>query len=333
VTRSAMENAGTMRLAVLDLGVASFHLAVFEASGRGANIALDGRRSWSETVRLGEGVPGQRMSDDALARGLAAVGRLLGDLAAFDPGCPVVTIAAAALASADGGPGFCAEVSRRHGLRVEPLTGEGEARLSYLGARAHSAPRGRGRLAVADLGATSLALATGRGAGCDLVFEIPLGVLSLRDVYLRPERALDRAARERVAATVRFSAGDAARATWDRRPEQLAFTSGTARALGALADELGLRCPGASEIGRAGLARLVDVLAQFRPIELPALGVEEARSDTVAVGAVVLHTLMELLGFGSAVLSPYGHREGAALRDLLRRGQVAMDDRVHTAVT
>ena len=336
-----------MRLAVLDLGLRSFHLAVFETSDRAGNPAggsfaeraagirraasLLCRRSWSETVRMASGTAQQKLGDASLARGLASVKRLLRDKEAFDPTCPVVAFATAALRESEGGPAFCAQVERRHGVAVELLSGEGEARLSYLGARSHVAPPGR--LAVADLGGFSLELASGSGSECDLVFSLPVGVLILRDVYLHPERALDRAARERVAATVRFGAADAARAIWDRRPEMLALTSGTARALGALADELGLRRPGADELGVSALARLADVLAQFRPVELPALGIEESRSDAIAVGAVVFHTVMELLGFDSAVISPRGRREGAALRNLARSGQVSAADRFHTAVT
>jgi exopolyphosphatase / guanosine-5'-triphosphate,3'-diphosphate pyrophosphatase len=324
-----------MRLAVLDLGLDSLHLVVFEAHAGGTRSPLVGRRSWSETVHLAAGMHDARLSESALARGRAAVERLLGDLAAFDRACPLVAIASAALGSTDNGADFIDDLRWRHGLAVELLSPEAEARLSYLGARSYVGTTGR--LAVADLGGGSLELATGAGPACDLVFSVPLGELGLRDLYLstwlRSEGGLDRAARERVAAMVRFAADDAARAVWDRRPDCLAFTSGTAHALGALADELGLRPPGVSALGLRSLARLADILAQFRPIELPALGVEEARSDTVALGAVVLHTMMELLGTTSAVISPCGRREGAALRHLLRGGTISSDDRVHTAVT
>jgi exopolyphosphatase / guanosine-5'-triphosphate,3'-diphosphate pyrophosphatase len=321
-----------MRLAVLDLGLDSLHLGVFETCGRAVGAPLFARRSWSESVRLAATMPGgERLSSAASARALAAVRRLLADLAAFDPACPLVAIASAALGAVDGGAALCEEIQRRHGVEIDRLTCEGEARLSYLGAR--SSVGASGRLAVVDLGGGSLELATGAGAGgCDLVFSVPLGVLSLRDIHLHPERGLDRAARERVAATVRFAAADAARAVWDRRPESLAFTSGTAVALGALADDLGLRRPGARALSLGALGRLADILAQFRPIELPALGVEEARSDTVAVGAVVLHTIMELLSVGAADISPSGRREGAALQSM-RGAVVPVLTRVHTAVT
>ena len=321
-----------MRLAVLDLGLDALHLEVFEAGVDGAT-PLAGVRSWAESVRLAAAFPdGPRLSDTSSMRGLASVERLLDDLARFDPTCPLVAVASAAMRTAVGGPAFCVEIERRHGASVDLLSCEREARLSYRGAT--SSVRTSGRLAVADLGATSLELATGSGPGAsDLVYSVPLGVLSLRDVYLDPLRGLDRAARERVAATVRFSAAEAARAVWDRRPERLIFTSGTALALATLADELGVRPPGCDELDLGQLARLADVLAQFRPIELPALGVEEARSDTIAVGAVVLHTLMELLGAESAMISRRGRREGAALRALASDEQMPASERVHSAVT
>jgi exopolyphosphatase/guanosine-5'-triphosphate,3'-diphosphate pyrophosphatase len=318
-----------MRQAVLDLGLESLHLAVVEACGHGAGARILARRCWSETVRLGAASPdGMRVSPAAFARGFAAVERLLGDLAAFDPGCPVAAIASAALGAAAGGAAFCEEIERRYGIAVGLLTGDSEARLIYLGARSWSTAD---RLVVAELGSTSLELATGAGF-CDLAFSVPVGVLGLRDVYLHPERGLDRAARERVAASVRFAAGDAARAIWDRRPDRLAFTSALPHALGALADDLELRPPGSDALGLSVVARLADVLSQFRPIELPALGVDEARSDTIAVGAVVLHTLMELCGMSSAVISPHGRREGAALLHL-RGSPIPELSRVHLPVT
>jgi exopolyphosphatase/guanosine-5'-triphosphate,3'-diphosphate pyrophosphatase len=323
-----------MRLAVLDLGLDSLHLAVFETDGRAAG-ALFARRSWTENLGLGATLAdGATLGDAAIARALAAVQRLLRDVSLFDPACPLIATASAALCAVEGGAALREEIGLRHGVAVEPLSCESEARLSYLGAR--SFVGNGGRLAVIDLGGRSLELATGAGV-CDLVFSVPLGVLNLRDIYLYPERGLDRAARDRVAATVRFAAADAARAVWDRRPERLAFTSGTALALGALADELGLRSPGERALSVAALGRLADILAQFRPIELPALGVEEARSDSVAVGAVVLHTVMELLNIASAAISPWGRREGAALRHLrgLDAGSPMSGEltQVHTAVT
>jgi hypothetical protein len=43
--------------------------------------------------------------------------------------------------------------------------------------------------------------------------------------------------------------------------------------------------------------------------------------------------VMQLLGFDSAVISPRGRREGAALRKLARSSHVSAAERFHTAVT
>lgn len=314
-----------MQQAVLDLGSNTFHLVLYEGEDPVP------RRAWSETVRLGDAMVAGRITGAAFSRALGAVERLLGDLDGVSHGCPIATIATSALRAAENGDRFCQEIERRHGIAVEVLSGADEARLSYRGARGWLA--GGGRLVVADLGGGSLELASGWGDSCDLAESLPIGVLGLRAAYVHPDRTLDPRARERIAATVRFTASDAARAIWDRRPDHLALTSGTARALGALADELGLRRAGSDEMGIETLRRLADVLSQFRPIELPALGVDEARSDTIAVGAVVLHTIMELLGFDTATISPSGLREGVALRQRDRPAPSVAEPRVHSAVT
>jgi exopolyphosphatase/guanosine-5'-triphosphate,3'-diphosphate pyrophosphatase len=314
-----------MHVAVLDLGSNSFHLSVFASSDR---AVLAPRRELRRAVRLAAALREGHIDGAGFARGLAAVDELLADLARLDPGCPVVAVATSAIRDAGNGSGFCAEIQRRHGIAVEVLSGPDEARLAFLGARLFAGPAGR--LAVVDLGGGSLELASGEGPDADLAESLPLGVLRLRDIHVKPGSPLDPKTRERVAAAVRFAAGEATRAIWNRRPERLAFTSGTARALGALADELGLRSSASGDLTAELLARLIQILAQFLPVDLPALGVDESRSDTIAIGAVVLHTIMQQLGFEKAVVSPLALREGIAVRALHRR---AAAPRVHAAVT
>lgn len=301
-----------MPLAVLDLGSNSFHLSVFAATG---SRVVAPRREVREPVRLGASLEGGRIDGAGFARGLAAVARLVRVLELDEPGCRVVAVATSAIREADNGRAFADEVARRHGITVEILGGEEEARATFAGARAFAGPLGR--LAVVDLGGGSLEIASGVADECDVAASLPLGVLRLRDVHVREEHYLDVQTRERVAATVRFAAEQAARAAWDRAPDRLLLTSGTARALGALARELGLG--GGDELTTGALERMVQVMAQFRPTDLPALGVEASRSDTIAIGAVVLHTMMQMLGFERAGISPFALREGVAAREL-RRG-------------
>src|SRR5262245_17800538 len=170
------------RLAVLDLGLDSFHLAVFE-SGR-SSAPLLCRRTWSETVRTVDPATARRLSEEGAARGLAAAGELLRNLEAFDPVCPVLAFASSALGQIENGPAFCAEVERHHGVAVELMSGEREARLGYLGARSELARPGH--LAVVDAGGLSLGLATGTGSDPDLAFSLPVGVDLLHEVHHLP---------------------------------------------------------------------------------------------------------------------------------------------------
>lgn len=314
-----------MHVAVLDLGSNSFHVSVFASSDR---VILAPRRELRSPVRLATSLRDGHIDGAGFARGLAAVESLLAELARLDSPCPVVAVATSAIRDAVNGRAFCEEVERRHGIAVEILSGRDEARLAFMGARLFAG--GRGRLAVVDLGGGSLEMASGPGAEPELVDSLPIGVLRLRDVHLADGRHLDAETRERVAATVRFAASEATRAIWNRHPERLVLTSGTARALGSLSDELGLRGEAGGDLTLEMLSRLVQILAQFRPVDLSALGVEESRSDTIAIGAVVLHTIMELVGFDRALVSPLALREGVAIRQL-RRGETF--PRVHAAVT
>ncbi|HUS65640.1 MAG TPA: hypothetical protein VMZ28_13915, partial [Kofleriaceae bacterium] len=145
-----------MPLAVLDLGSNSFHLSVYAATG---SRVVAPRREEREPVRLGASLEGGRIDGAGFARGLAAVARLVRVLELEEPGCRVVAVATSAIREAGNGRAFADEVARRHGVAVEILGGEEEARATFAGARAFAgAP---GRLAVVDLGGGSLEIATG----------------------------------------------------------------------------------------------------------------------------------------------------------------------------
>lgn len=315
-----------MRRTVLDLGSSSFHLAIFAGDPR----SLTWRRHIREPVRLLDSVRAGRIDAAGFARGLAAVDRLLRALDEAEPGCPVSAVATAAIREADNGGAFCDEIQRRSGIRVEVLGGDDEARLTFLGARGFAGPAGR--LVVVDLGGGSLELASGAGPMCEETWSTPVGVLRLCAQFAAGGAGPDAAGCERIAAAVRFAVGPAARTCWDRRPDRLVLTSGTARSLAALAHELELEPRGSVELGAGALARMIQILRQFRPVDLPGLGVEPSRSDTIAVGAVVLHTVMELLGMPRALVSPFGLREGVVVRELARRSARGGGE-VHARVT
>lgn len=181
---------------------------------------------------------------------------------------------------------------------VERITGEDQARLSWLGISTELAGS-HGELAVVDLGGGSLELAAGRD-GPEIATSLPLGVLALRGTSSHDVRR-----------RVHDLATPIANAITARRSETIAVTSGTARVLVRLARRLGLVGDLQRHVGTRTFFDLARRLAPLDASALATLGVASARRDTVAIGAVALATLLELLGRPVVYVASAGMREGA----------------------
>src|SRR5262249_5199289 len=127
-----------------------------------------------------------------------------------------------------------------------------------------------------------------------------------------------------IAATVRASASEPIAEVLRFGPTSLVFTSGTARTIARLAQELAGLVASGDGLRAEAISRLVVILTTRKPSSLVSLGVEEGRTDTIAVGAVVMQTLVELLGFGTVEVTDRALREGVAFRELERRRQGAV---------
>jgi exopolyphosphatase/guanosine-5'-triphosphate,3'-diphosphate pyrophosphatase len=191
-------------------------------------------------------------------------------------------------------------LAARCGVAIDLLGGEDEARLTWLGVSAELAGS-HGRLAVLDLGGGSLECVAGATA-VEHARSLPLGVLRVRG--LRPE-----ALRALAAAT----AAPTLHELRARRPETIAVASGTGRALLRLAKKLGLARPGQRHIPRRTFAELARTLAPLSPKAIASLGVEPSRCDTIAAGAIVLDTALELLGRPVVYVARSALREGVLI--------------------
>lgn len=290
-----------MVLSVLDLGSNSFHLVAYRVRGR---TRLEKLGRTKEMCRLGAGTLWNGSIDDAAwRRGAAALDRLYRRAMGHDPD-RLVAVATSAIRDAANGAEFCRAARRRLGLEIEVLSGEEEARLIYWGARS-GLPRRTGRVAVIDVGGGSAEIAVGDRRSCAFAACLPLGVLRLRELPA-----------ERVVAHVRTAARETMARVRALRPERVVLTSGTARRLDSVALGLGLRRPAETELSRAGLRALNRVLPQLGPDNLDALGVEEARRDTIRHGALIFDTLLDLMDAPAALVSTRGLREGVVLREL-----------------
>jgi exopolyphosphatase/guanosine-5'-triphosphate,3'-diphosphate pyrophosphatase len=291
-----------MRAAVLDLGSNTFHALVADVDEHGIRNALVERKL---AVRIGEhAFASGRIPDEACARGASAVGELLART-----GRHARVVATGVFREAANGRTLLAEIEARHGISIELLDGDDEARLTWLGVSAELAGS-HGRLAVLDLGGGSLECVAGT-SGVEVATSLALGVLRLRDQ--RPEA---------IRALVAVRAREAIKDLRARRPETVALASGTARALIRLARKLGLVRATQRHVARRTFGELARTLAPLSPKAIAALGVEQARCDTIAAGAVVIDTALDLLNRPVVYVARAALREGALI-ELARAARVA----------
>ncbi len=300
-----------MKLGVLDLGSNSFHLLVARVDGD-AIVPIDRHK---KMVRLGAGTLRQgRIDADAMRRGLEAIAEL--SARARDGGArTLVAVATSALREARNAAELIDRARADSGIDIEVLSGEEEGRLIYRGASLGMP----GRHAVVDIGGGSVEIVAGVAAEPRVGHRLPLGVLRLRESMVPEDGYVSDRTAEAIAAAVRAAAAGAVQAVRAFVPERLVFTSGTARTIARLAQQLAGPVFSEDRLRCEAIARLVVILTKLKPSGLVSLGVETGRTDTIAVGAVVMHTLVELFGFPAVPVSERALREGVALRELERR--------------
>src|SRR5690348_12870405 len=160
-----------MRLGVLDVGSNTVHLLVVDAH-RGAHpTPMHDDRS---LLRLAEHVG----DDDRLSKaGEKALVRAVqrGQDQAEQQGCEeLMALVTSAIREATNGLEVLERVRERTGVRLEVLSGEDEARLTFLAVRRWFG-WSAGRLLVMDIGGGSLELAAGMDEEPEVALSLPLG--------------------------------------------------------------------------------------------------------------------------------------------------------------
>ncbi len=250
----------------------------------------------------------------ALGRGLSATRRLQKDtiadtaefvrdfLAQAGPFQEVFCAGTAATREAQT-TGALAAALRRQGAKLQVLTGEEEARLSYLGALAVLELPTAVRPLVADLGGRSIELALRRGNRL-LGLSLPLGARALTEACLLQEIP----SRSEIAAARRDA--HAALAAANRLLEQAGLvvaTGGTAFAAALLTGPCWRLSADALQRLRRRLCRLP------LPERREAMSFDPERAEIICGGLIALEVLAERAPGRRLTLSPGGLREGLLL--------------------
>ncbi|WP_329052529.1 Ppx/GppA family phosphatase [Streptomyces violaceus] len=304
-----------MRLGVLDVGSNTVHLLVVDAHPGACPLPAHSHKA---ELRLAQ------LLDDDGAIGPQGVDRLVSVVqealqAAEDKGVEdLLTFATSAVREARNADDVLARVRAETGVELQVLTGEEEARHTFLAARRWFG-WSAGKLLVLDIGGGSLEIAYGIDEEPDAAVSLPLGAGRLTAGWLPGDppspdavRALRRHVRTEIARTVgefsRIGSPDHVVAT-SKTFKQLARIAGAARsAEGPYVQR---------ELKRESLEAWVPRLAGMTEAERAELpGVSVGRANQLLAGALVAEGALDLFGVERVEICPWALREGVILRRL-----------------
>jgi exopolyphosphatase / guanosine-5'-triphosphate,3'-diphosphate pyrophosphatase len=290
-----------MRLGVLDIGSNTVHLLVVDAYAGAAPLPAF---SHKVDLRLAEHLdPDNTLSHTGEKQLTAVVSEAL--RIAEDKGVEDVIA-------------FATRVQERTGAYIRVLSGEHEARLTFLAARRWFG-WSSGRLLVVDIGGGSLEISAGQDEEPEVAISLPLGAGRLTRDWLTtdppPQKEL-RAMRKYVRAEIARQAGSLLRSG---HVDHAVGTSKTfrqlARIAGAAPSDEGFHAK--RFIKHSDVGMLVGRLAAVDSAERARLpGVSEARSAQLPAGAVVADAVMDLMKIPQLEICPWALREGVILKRL-----------------
>ncbi|MFF0517890.1 Ppx/GppA phosphatase family protein [Actinomadura nitritigenes] len=324
-TDSDTAQGGRLRLGVLDIGSNSAHLRIADLSPGEAPAPV---RSVKSAVRLAES------TDRHGVIGRPAVGRLIGAVreasaAASAAGVgELLPLATSALRDAANRDDVTAEVRAATGVTLGFLSGEQEARLTFLAVRRWYG-WSAGPLLLADIGGGSLELAYGAGDGPEIALSLPLGAGRLTRHHLQGRPPVRKRTRKALRAHVRSVLKEATTEIVERpAPVRAVATSKTftqlARLCGAPKAKAGPYAP--RRLERADLHGWIPTLAKLPDEERARLrGVKASRAHQILAGAIVAEAVMDVLGLDGLDVCPWALREGLFLErlDALAAGRPA----------
>jgi len=304
-----------MRLGVLDVGSNTVHLLVVDAHpGARPLPAFSHKVELSLAAHLERDNTLSVVGEERLREVVAEAIRMAEDKGVED----FMAFATSAVRDAGNADDVLGRIANQTGVSIRVLSGENEARLTFLAARRWFG-WSAGRLLVVDIGGGSLEVAAGQDEEPEAVMSLPLGAGRLtRDWFTAdpPRRGEVRALRRHVRAQIARLAGPLRRGG---AVDQAVGTSKTfrqlARIAGAAPSSEGFYAKRFLKHGDVSLwAERLVTMDRGERARLP--GVSEGRAAQMPAGAIVADAVMDLMGVSQLEICRWALREGVILKRL-----------------
>jgi exopolyphosphatase/guanosine-5'-triphosphate,3'-diphosphate pyrophosphatase len=285
-------------VAVIDIGTNTTRLLVAERDGDGDIVELERR---TIITRLGQGVDATgRLADEAkdrVAEAIASYREIIDRVGAEQ----VVAVATSAMRDAENGPEFRDYLKGKFGVDARTISGDEEARLTFLGA---TAGRNDDRdTVVIDIGGGSTEYVVGRpGEEPTFHTSTQMGSVRFTERFLKSDPPGEHELQE-LAEAVRETVPDL-------QAEHAIAVAGTATSLAAI--------DGAEEVHgyrlNLGACERITAMLAGMPLEdrRNVKGLHPDRAPTIVAGAVILTESVRTLDLGEVEISDRDILHGAA---------------------
>ena len=298
-----------MRLGVLDVGSNTVHLQVVDTHpGARPNPTFNYKEELRLTQYLGDD---ERISEEGVSKLRDCIKNAI-EKSLEAKTQELLPFATSALRGAKNGDEIIKAINKDFQIDLQVLSGEEEAKLTFLAARRWFG-WSSGRLLVVDIGGGSLEMAVGTDESPEIAVSLPLGAARLTKDFLKGDPYSDKSVRnlrdhvesslEQILPTmVKHQESDRAIAT-----------SKTLRTLARLCgdwfDGTG------NNISIDAIRKISNKLADMdTPARAKLPGVSENRASQIVAGAFVAESVMRNLDLKNLEVCPWALREGVVLK-------------------
>ena len=298
-----------MRLGVLDVGSNTVHLQIVDtAPGARPNPTFN----YKEELRLTQYITAENLlSDEGVEKLRGCIKRVIEQSSSVKTQ-ELLPFATSALREARNGEEVIKSINKDFHIDLQVLSGEEEAKLTFLAARRWFG-WSSGRLLVIDIGGGSLEMAVGVDETPEVAVSLPLGAARLTKEFLKGDPYTDksiRALRDQIENKLEQILPSLVK---HQESDRAIATSKTLRTLARLSSDWfdGSGKNITVEAIRKISLKLAEMDESSRA-KLP--GVSENRASQIVAGAFVAESVMRNLDIKELVICPWALREGVILK-------------------
>ena len=298
-----------MRLGVLDVGSNTVHLQIVDTSpGARPNPTFNYKEELKLTQYISED---NLVSDEGIEKLRSSIKRAIEQSASVQTQ-ELLPFATSALREASNGEEIINSINKDFKIDLQVLSGEEEAKLTFLAARRWFG-WSSGRLLVIDIGGGSLEMAVGVDESPEIATSLPLGAARLTKNFLKGDPYTDksiRALRDHIENKLEQILPSLVK---HQDTDRAIATSKTLRTLARLSGDWfdGSGKNITVESVRKISAKLSEMDESMRA-KLP--GVSENRASQIVAGAFVAESVMRNLDIKELEICPWALREGVVLK-------------------